>query len=173
MIYKLLVLMLIAHILGDFYFQTDKIASEKDNSLKGVIIHAIEYTFSVFLVMIPVINSNILILILYMSLLHFIIDILKFFLLKRKIIKKTGMLFVCDQLLHITSIFILAYIMACNNIKFSHFQIIRNICDVFEINSFYIAKWVLAILILHIPSNILIKNLLSGYRQKQENSNFI
>ena len=27
MIYKLLVLMLIAHILGDFYFQTDKIAS--------------------------------------------------------------------------------------------------------------------------------------------------
>ena len=129
MIYKLLVLMLIAHILGDFYFQTDKMASEKDNSLKGVIIHAIEYTFSVFLVMIPVINSNILILILYMSLLHFIIDILKFFLLKRKIIKKTGMLFVCDQLLHITSIFILAYIMACNNIKFSHFQIIRNICD--------------------------------------------
>ena len=173
MIYKLLVLMLIAHILGDFYFQTDKMASEKDNSLKGVIIHAIEYTFSVFLVMIPVINSNILILILYMSLLHFIIDILKFFLLKRKIIKKTGMLFVCDQLLHITSIFILAYIMACNNIKFSHFQIIRNICDVFEINSFYIAKWGLAILILHIPSNILIQNLLSGYRPKKENSNFI
>lgn len=173
MIYKLLVLMLIAHILGDFYFQTDKIASEKDNSLNGVIIHAIEYTFSVFLVMLPVINSNILILILYMSLLHFIIDILKFLLLKKKIIKKTGMLFVCDQLLHITSIFILAYIMACNNIKFSHFQIIRNICDAFEINSFYVAKWVLAILILHIPSNILIQNLLSGYRPKKENSNFI
>ena len=50
--------MLIAHILGDFYFQTDKIASEKDNSLNGVIIHAIEYTFSVFLMMLPVINSN-------------------------------------------------------------------------------------------------------------------
>lgn len=29
MIYKLLVLMLIAHILGDFYFQTDKMASNK------------------------------------------------------------------------------------------------------------------------------------------------
>ena len=88
MIYKLLVLMVIAHILGDFYFQTDKIASEKDNSLNGVIIHSIEYTFSVFLVMIPVINSNIFILILYMSLLHFIIDILKFFLFEEKDNKK-------------------------------------------------------------------------------------
>lgn len=48
MIYKLLVLMVIAHILGDFYFQTDKIASEKDNSLNGVIIHSIEYTFQYF-----------------------------------------------------------------------------------------------------------------------------
>ena len=43
----------------------------------------------------------------------------------------------------------------------------------FEINSFYVAKWGLAILILHIPSNILIQNLLSGYRPKKENSNFI
>ena len=27
----------ILYLLGDFYFQTDKIASEKDNSLNGVI----------------------------------------------------------------------------------------------------------------------------------------
>ena len=44
MIYKLLILMMIGHILGDFYFQTDKIASEKDKNFKGVMTHAVEYT---------------------------------------------------------------------------------------------------------------------------------
>lgn len=84
MIYKLLLLMMIGHILGDFYFQTGKIASEKDKNFKGVMTHAVEYMLSAVVVFLPVINLHIFMLALYMSLLHFIIDTIKYFLLKMK-----------------------------------------------------------------------------------------
>ena len=51
---------MIGHILGDFYFQTDKISSEKDKNFKGVITHAVEYTLSVLVVILPIINLHIL-----------------------------------------------------------------------------------------------------------------
>lgn len=63
--------------------------------------------------------------------------------------------------------------MVCNNIKFSQFTIVSNICEVFNINLLSVARWVLAILLLHTSSNILIQNVLSGYRPKKENSGLI
>lgn len=36
-----------------------------------------------------------------------------------------------------------------------------------------VARWILAIFLLHTPSNILIQNVLSGYRPKKENSGLI
>lgn len=36
-----------------------------------------------------------------------------------------------------------------------------------------VARWILAILLLHTPSNILIQNVLLGYRPKKENSGLI
>ena len=173
MIYKLLILMMIGHILGDFYFQTDKIASEKDKKFKGVMTHAVEYTLSVLVVILPIINLHIFMLALYMSLLHFVIDTIKYFLLKWKFIKKSGGLFVYDQIMHIISILVLAYVMVCNDIRFSQFPIVSNICEVFNINLLSVARWILAILLLHTPSNILIQNVLSGYRPKKENSGLI
>ena len=75
--------------------------------------------------------------------------------------------------MHIISILVLAYVMVCNNIKFSQFPIVSNICEVFNINLLSVARWILAILLLHTPSNILIQNVLSGYRPKRENSGLI
>ena len=53
---KFLLILGIGHVLGDFYFQTDEMAKKKDESLTGVIEHAIVYTISVFLVILPFIN---------------------------------------------------------------------------------------------------------------------
>ena len=144
---------MIGHILGDFYFQTDKIASEKDKNFKGVMTHAVEYTLSVLVVILPIINLHIFMLALYMSLLHFIIDTIKCFLLKWKFVKKSDRLFVYDQFMHIISILVLAYVMVCNNIKFSQFPIVSNICEVFNINLLRVARWKLAIILLNTNSS--------------------
>ena len=71
---KFLLILGIGHVLGNFYFQTDKISEEKDKSFKGVIIHAIEYTLSVFLVMLPFINMGLIKWGLLYSVSHFAID---------------------------------------------------------------------------------------------------
>lgn len=42
MVTRYLLILGIAHLLGDFYFQNEKIASSKDKSYKGVLIHSIE-----------------------------------------------------------------------------------------------------------------------------------
>ncbi len=39
----ILLIFLLGHILGDFIFQTDMIAKEKQKSLRGVSIHSLEY----------------------------------------------------------------------------------------------------------------------------------
>ena len=79
---KFLLILGIGHVLGNFYFQTDKISEEKDKSFKGVIIHAIEYTLSVFLVMLPFINMGLIKWGLLYSVSHFAIDAIKYKLLK-------------------------------------------------------------------------------------------
>ena len=173
MINKLLLLMMLGHVLGDFYFQTDKITSDKDEKIKGVIVHAVEYFVSVLVVTLPVINFEMFIMALCMSVVHFVIEIIKYILLKKKKIKKSGRLFVGNQILHLISIFILSYILYCQNIQMAHFRIIREIGMAFGINFEMIAKWMLAILVLHTPSNILIQSLLSGYKPKKDNGNLI
>ena len=40
---KYLIILLIAHILGDFYFQTEKLAKLKEERYTGVLIHSFEY----------------------------------------------------------------------------------------------------------------------------------
>lgn len=90
-----LLLLLMGHIIGDFYAQTNKIAEKKKNSLKWVLIHGVLYFAVTVLVSIPVMSIPILILDFVSSFLHVLIDILKFCYLKRKK-KEVSFLFVID-----------------------------------------------------------------------------
>ena len=109
----------------------------------------------------------------YLSAMHFMIDGVKYVLIRKKKIKKSGMLFIWDQILHVISIFGVAYIMVEYKFQMHHYAIINDICTVFDINAVVAAKWILALLILHTPSNILIQSLLSGYKPKEDRQNLI
>lgn len=173
MIAKYLLVLSIGHVLGDFYFQTEKLAKEKDVKFKGVLKHSLEYFIAVLLVTVPVISMDMILAAIYLSGIHFMIDGGKYILVKQKKVKKTGALFLGDQILHVCSILILAYVMVCQNFKMTDFYLIQHICSVFQINGIIAGKWILVILILHIPSNILIQNLLSGYKPKENDGNLI
>lgn len=173
MLYNYLLLLMIGHVLGDFYFQTEKIAQQKDKKYIGVLHHSLEYLFVMIIVMIPVISFDMLLATICSSIIHFVIDSVKYFLLKTKIISKDGKTFIIDQGLHILSIFILSYIMYCWNFKISHISFIHDIFDSFGINKKLFVRWILCILILHVPTNILIQNLLVGYKPKENNNDLI
>lgn len=170
---KLLILMMIGHVWGDFYLQTDRIAELKDEQFKGVMIHSIEYLFSVGMILLPVMNWDMCLATLSASIVHFVIDGIKYIMIKNKKIKKSGKVFVEDQILHILSIFILVYIMTYQNFQMAHYSIVKNVCMTFNINAFMLAKWILTILILHIPTNILIQSLLAGYKPKEDKERLI
>ncbi len=95
-----ILLLLLGHIIGDFYTQTAQIAEKKKNSLEWVLKHGLLYFITVMVVSIPVIAADILILDVVTALLHVMIDVLKFFYLKKKK-KETSLVFITDQALHL------------------------------------------------------------------------
>lgn len=125
-----LLLLLIGHILGDFYTQTVKIAKRKNVRLKWVFIHCLIYFITIFMVSIPVMSIDILILDVATSILHALIDIAKYLYLSRK--KK----------------------------------------ETTNISGMLIGKWLLSLLIIHKPANILIQNLIGAYKPKAKDIEF-
>lgn len=71
---KLLFLIIVAHTLGDYFFQTDYLAMNKGKDKYILFVHCVLYAFSVYVVFGPAINMYMYWIIL---LLHYPIDLLK------------------------------------------------------------------------------------------------
>lgn len=106
-------LIILGHIVGDFYLQTDKIASNKKTSMKYMILHCLIY--SMLMAVIILLLSNDVKLILQMTglilITHFIIDIMKKYLDKRYE-KYEYMIFLLDQVVHIVVLLIVYYFLS-------------------------------------------------------------
>lgn len=163
---KFLLILGIGHVLGDFYFQTDKMAQQKDKSWKGIVKHAIEYAASVLLIFLLFINMNLMKWILLYSASHLIIDAVKYKLLRIGKIKKSAKLFIIDQCAHIICIFVIAYMMEISSCTLSHYYLIDSIQQVFGFSKEKVARWILAILIIHEPANILIQSILKELKDE-------
>lgn len=79
-----LTLFLIGHVLGDFYLQSSELAINKDESFKKLLKHSALYLFSMIFVIIPVFSFKLLKWAFIISIAHFIVDLVKFF-IKRKL----------------------------------------------------------------------------------------
>ncbi len=49
----------IGHLLGDFYFQNEKMSKYKEEKYKGVILHSLEYCIAVILAFLPIFRSEV------------------------------------------------------------------------------------------------------------------
>lgn len=161
------ILLLLGHILADFYTQTAKTAKKKKEKVSWVFFHGLLYYFTLAVVSIPVISIDILILDTVASMLHLIVDISKFLVYKRKK-KENAAMFVTDQILHIMCLAALSYIWTKNNIPINEIPIIMDFFITTEVSELLICKWILGILIVHKPANILIQNLIGPYKPKLE-----
>ncbi|MGN0350847.1 MAG: DUF3307 domain-containing protein [Roseburia sp.] len=104
-------LILLGHIIGDFYVQTDKIAEKKKNSIKYMLVHCLIYTIVMgigFYILSRGIGKT-LIISSFIFLSHLIIDLIKRK-CDKKLVKYEYMVFLIDQALHIMVLLLCVYI---------------------------------------------------------------
>lgn len=102
-------LILLGHIIGDFYAQTDKMAEKKKTSIKYMLIHCLIYTIAVgsgLFLLYRGIETIVILCVIYLS--HFIIDMIKQK-CDRKYAKYQHMNFITDQIAHIVVLFLTIY----------------------------------------------------------------
>ncbi len=171
---KLFLLLVTGHILGDFYTQTKQTSEKKDQNWGWVSIHGLVYFFTAAIISIPFISREIFIIILLSSASHFIIDSAKY--LYNKQIgygrKRTGNIFIIDQLLHLICLIVLSYLGTKAHFPLKKLPIISDFIATTNISLTKTSTWVLALLILHRPSNIFIQKLIGGYKPQAKNDLF-
>lgn len=161
---KYLLILGIGHVLGDFYFQNEKIARYKTEKYKGVLLHSVEYYIAFLFTILPFFCIDMVLISTYAALAHFVIDSLKYMLLLKKRIKKGYTIFALDQCVHLVCIFVLAYLMNIWNLSVKYIPIVAKISGTFGYDMGVISSWILAILLIHIPANIFIQNFLGEYK---------
>lgn len=156
---SLVIVLLLAHVIGDFYLQNEKICESKQKGrfcsvwtyLHPLIVAAISWLMVLDFVFWPFA------LVLLVS--HFVFDLIKSY------SKDTIVAFTFDQLAHVTIlIFIACICQEKNNWTAPDFMYIKEI---------FLPEYVLAVLILIKPSNILIKKILAAYQLHEKSSNKI
>ncbi|WP_040214977.1 DUF3307 domain-containing protein [Clostridium polynesiense] len=168
------VLLLLVHVLGDYYFQTSFMARKKDKSVKWVFIHFICFWLTTVIIMVPLLFWKVLFIGTIYAAIHGVIDLLKYYYIKNQkglsIIKDRN-LFLLDQMIHMISLVVISYILTVNYppiyVDYYHISINLKIQDFFHIIGIPVmtfVSWVTALLLITKPANITISKLLAAYR---------
>ena len=152
---RYLILMFLCHVVADFYIQPSQMSEKGKHELKWVLLHCLLYGLSTLAVSIPVMSSGILILAVVSSFNHAIIDIIIYL--------------IFDQLLHIMSIFILAYIWTSNNVPLVGISIVADFLCLADLSGLFLCKWLLGLLVIQKPANLLIQSLIGSYKPQKSN----
>ena len=165
-----MVLLLLAHVLGDYYIQTEKMAKTKEKSMKWVLLHSLSYWVVMLLVTLPTMSWIVVIGVTIAATLHCFIDLVKFIYISYK--NKSNMMtlimerniFFIDQLLHSVILIGIAYWFVCGKVQMNTADIVKNFFYVVNISEIQMLIWLLAVLIVHKPANIAISKLLMIYK---------
>jgi hypothetical protein len=164
------ILFLLAHVLGDFYLQTGKMAEKKTKSVKWVFIHSLCYLGVMLLTGLTMMSWQMALGATVAAVLHCIIDIIKFIYVSRKSKKRKltqiidRNVFFIDQLIHCIILFGIAYWLVSNNVLLQPADVIANFFNILGIPVEQVLNWLFALLLIHKPANIAISKLLMLYK---------
>lgn len=165
---NIFLLLVLVHILGDYYLQTDRLSKMKDESFYGLAMHSIIYLGCNLLLCIIITNDWIIKVSIINSLMHFTFDYIKYCYLKKlndiHSKDKESIVYIVDQVLHIIGFIFISLIIAKKYNQFNTNIILDEIFSLMEISSRQLFLWVLMILLIDKPANITIKKLLFSYR---------
>ena len=181
--YSIFWVLLMAHVLGDYYFQNEELADRKKKSYKGVMTHSLVYLAVMMVFTIPYLNLCTLLLGVTAGVLHFVVDTAKYFISKleesanpkvHNWMKKfigSGKLYVGDQVVHILLLMVVVFIYYMELMGPTYPEwLSRPVIS-------GISRWiriVLAALILMKPTNITFKQLFGSIKPvKSEEVNYL
>lgn len=154
-----MIILLVSHILGDYYLQNDYIAIHKCRSFKMMMIH-LAYVFLVNLFLLAIFYSvSGIIPAILITFIHLIIDVVSSGILGFRLSKNKLVNHIFDQLLHLLSI-IIVFLVFLNQIVYSIWII--NFLSINAMTSFTIEVIILITCILYLlkPTKLLIDDLL-------------
>lgn len=167
---KIFLILALVHILGDFYFQSEKLSKNKHESFFGVLIHSLIYALSCFALIVIITDEWIRIAAFAAAFVHFIVDTVKYNYIKKcKSSKnypkeKDSIVYATDQIVHIFTFIVISLIVARNYSSINKLESIDELFKIAEISSYQVFTWFLIILFIGKPANITIKKLLLSYR---------
>jgi len=159
-------LFFIGHLLGDYYLQSEELATSKNKSLKKLLKHSVIYFIAMSFALIPIFSLNMLKWAFIIAVSHFILDFVKSLILKRNIkCNKTKLLiYLFDQLLHIIVLILSAAIIYFLAEPVSFIYMIQYIATSFQIDFANIISWILMVLVIIRPCSVTIKNILNNFK---------
>ena len=160
---------LISHILGDFYFQSDKLALKKVNSYKNLLLHSLLYLVVLIICILPFWSTPLFITALILAALHCLIDSCKFVCLVKY--KENQVVYFVDQLLHIACIIIASIYLTQAGYELHVLSLIMNAYAPVVIDYESILLWAGLVLLLLKPANITIMKFMEKYKPVNEHCN--
>ena len=165
---EILKLLLIAHLIGDFFLQPVKLVEKKKDGIKGLIIHSVIYTLMITSVLL--LFGNIWEIIFWSFLIlvsHFLIDYLRI-----KFTKKFSnndfsfWAFIVDQIIHVLLLVTISLVIKSNLNSIG--DAIYNISFLKEVGLNIIINYILAFLIVLSPSSVFIKHFFNYIFNKKD-----
>jgi hypothetical protein len=161
------IIFLLVHVLGDFYFQSEKLINKKENAFFKVLIHCLVYGSVLFILIIPIINKRIAFASLFVSVAHFIIESIKYFIVKKYCKEKKlseSITYLTDQALHIIMIMLASVYVSFNCNAFTLPEWVDSVFEIIGIGKLQFISWLLMTLLIWKPVNSIIKKALSSYK---------
>lgn len=164
----IVMLFLIGHFLGDFYFQSDQIAAGKDKSFNKLLIHGLVYLLTMVLIIVPIFGFTFLKWVLIVSLIHIGVDWLKMYLTKKRKPDNKMQIYayMIDQLIHVVTILALVALMASVSKTFQFSGPMKKVLEMGNFDIEMMLKWTLSSIIVIKPVSITIGKLLYKYQPK-------
>lgn len=165
MIIKYLLVLGIGHVLGDFYLYK---AKNSERTCKDILLHSFLYYVAVLLAIIPVFSIDMAGAATCVAFTHFLGDLLGYAIGRKKQTAKREHIFWMKQCVQIGCICVAVYIMDIWNFALGHIRFIGSFMDAFGCEMDTIARWILAILIIHRPVNVFIQYFLEDYKPRED-----
>lgn len=165
------IVLFIGHILGDFYFQSSALAREKEVSGKKLVLHCFIYLITMVGVSMPIFSWPLLKVVIGISVLHFMIDCLKFMVTNHFFIQnnKDTAIFLVDQGLHILVLLAAVAYITVSSIETEYMPGLENLLSSLDLDMNTILSWILILLVMIRPCSVTIKKVLNHYRPTNEN----
>ncbi len=160
---------LLAHMLGDFYFQNDRLAVLKNNKISKLFLHMGIYLLAYIVVIVPIFSSKMFISIIVVASIHALIDLGKCCFIKHNTERKGSArtIYIVDQAIHIASLVLVAYYMTVNNVPIYLLNIFDKFLNVLGVGEIEMLSALCMVLFVLKPTNITIKQLLSKYKPEE------